>query len=450
MLQFPDSFRWGASTASYQIEGAVREDGRGESIWDRFCSIPGNVHNNESGALACDHYHRYQEDIEIMRELGLQAYRFSIAWPRILPTGRGRVNAAGLDFYERLVDALLTAHIEPFITLFHWDLPQALQDDFGGWASRDTAKAFVDYANVVSQRLGDRVKNWTTHNEPQVAAHVGYEYGAHAPGIRNPRLAWQVAHHLLLSHGLAVPVIRANSKDAQVGITLNLSSVHGATDADRDQFAAHVHDGKTNRWYIEPIFRGSYPSDIVDLLEQDNLAPQVMNGDMAIIAAPVDFLGINNYTRNVVRQKPKAASGTAEHVRMRGAAEYTEMGWEVYPAGLREVLVRLHQEYHVPRLYVTENGAAFPDTMSANSRVHDSRRENYYREYLTQAHAAISDGVPLAGYFAWSLLDNFEWAEGYSKRFGIIYVDYTTQKRIIKDSGYWYRDTIAAHGIREV
>jgi beta-glucosidase len=449
MLQFPDSFRWGASTASYQIEGAAHEDGRGESIWDRFCSIPGKIYNNASGAIACDHYHRYQEDIQLMRELGLQAYRFSIAWPRILPTGRGHVNPAGLDFYERLVDALLTANIEPFITLFHWDLPQALQDDFGGWAGRDTAKAFVDYANIVSQRLGDRVKNWTTLNEPQVAAHVGYEYGVHAPGISNPRLAWQVAHHLLLGHGLAVPIIRANSKDAQVGITLNLSSVHGATASDRDQFAARVHDGKTNRWYIEPIFRGSYPSDIVDLLEQDNLAPQVMNGDAAIIAVPVDFLGINNYTRNVVRQRPNAAPGIAEHVHSNGA-EYTEMNWEVYAAGLREVLVRLHQEYHVSRLYVTENGAAFPDTVSANSRVHDSRRENYYREYLTQAHVAISEGVPLAGYFAWSLMDNFEWSEGYSKRFGITYVDYATQKRIIKDSGYWYRDTIAANGIREV
>ncbi len=446
MLQFPASFRWGAATASYQIEGAVHEDGRGESIWDRFCSTPGKIHNNESGAIACDHYHRYQEDIQLMRELGLQAYRFSIAWSRILPTGRGRVNAAGLDFYERLADALLTAKIEPFVTLFHWDLPQALQDDFGGWASRDTSKAFVDYADIVSQRLGDRVKNWITLNEPQVAAHVGYEYGRHAPGISNPRLAWQVSHNLLLGHGLAVPVIRANSKNAQVGITLNLASVHGATDSDRDQFAARIEDGKNNRWYIEPIFRGSYPSDIVDLLEQNNIAPQVMNGDAAIIAVPVDFLGVNNYTRNVVRQRAGAAPGATEHTRINGA-EYTEMGWEVYPAGLREVLVRLHQEYRVPRLYVTENGAAFPDTVSADAHVHDARRVNYYREYLTQAHVAISEGVPLAGYFAWSLMDNFEWAEGYSKRFGITYVDYTNQKRIIKDSGYWYRDTIAAHGV---
>ncbi len=449
MLQFPDAFRWGAATASYQIEGAVHEDGRGESIWDRFCATPGKVFNNESGAIACDHYHRYQEDIQLMRELGLQAYRFSIAWPRIFPTGRNRVNPAGLDFYERLVDALLAANIEPFATLFHWDLPQALQDDFGGWTSRDTSKAFVDYANVVSQRLGDRVKNWITLNEPQVVAHVGYEYGTHAPGISNPRLAWQVSHHLLLGHGLAVPVIRANSKNAQVGITLNLSSVHAATDSEQDQFAAQIEDGKNNRWYIEPIFRGSYPSDIVDLLEQNNLTPQVVNGDAAIIAVPVDFLGVNNYTRNIVRQKSGVAPGITEHVHIPGV-EYTEMNWEVYPDGLREVLVRLHRDYAVPRLYVTENGAAFPDVVSANSRVHDSRRENYYREYLTQAHAAISEGAPLAGYFAWSLMDNFEWAAGYSKRFGITYVDYATQQRIIKDSGYWYRDTIAAHGIRDI
>src|SRR5450631_1560381 len=446
MLQFPDSFRWGAATASYQIEGAVHEDGRGESIWDRFCATPGKVFNNESGAIACDHYHRYQEDIQLMRELGLQAYRFSVAWPRILPTGRGRVNPAGLDFYERLVDALLAANIEPFATLFHWDLPQALQDDFGGWTSRDTSKAFVDYVDIVSQRLGDRVKNWITLNEPLVVAKVGYEYGVHAPGLQDPRLAWQVSHHLLLAHGLAVPVIRANSSNAQVGITLNLSSVHGATDSERDQYVAHLEDGIANRWYIEPIFRGAYPSDIVDYLEQNNLAPQMVNGDAALIAVPVDFLGVNNYSRNVVRQKVGAAPGTAEHVHIPGA-EYTEMDWEVYPEGLREVLVRLHQEYHVPRLYVTENGAAFPDTVSAHSRVHDARRENYYREYLTQAHTALSEGVPLAGYFAWSLMDNFEWSEGYSKRFGITYVDYATQQRIIKDSGYWYRDTIAAHGI---
>ena len=449
MLQFPASFRWGAATASYQVEGAVREDGRGESIWDRFCSTPGKILNNESGAVACDHYHRYLEDIQLMRELGLQAYRFSIAWSRILPTGRSRVNPAGLDFYERLVDALLTAKIEPFVTLFHWDLPQALQDDFGGWTGRDTAMAFADYADIVSSRLGDRVKNWITLNEPQVVAQAGYEQGRHAPGISNPRLAWQVSHHLLLGHGLSVPVIRANSKDAQIGITLNLIPIHSATDSDRDQFVAHIEDGKTNRWYIEPIFRGSYPSDIVELLEQNNLAPQVVNGDAAILAVPVDFLGVNNYTRHIVRQRPGATPGTVEHTRTQHA-EYTEMGWEVYPAGLREVLVRLHQEYHVPRLYVTENGAAFADTVSANFRVHDSRRENYYREYLTQAHTAISEGVPLAGYFAWSLMDNFEWAEGYSKRFGMTYVDYATQQRIIKDSGYWYRDTMTANGVRDV
>ncbi|MBA2394173.1 MAG: beta-glucosidase [Ktedonobacteraceae bacterium] len=448
MLQFPDSFRWGAATASYQIEGAVHEDGRGESIWDRFCSTPGKIFNNENGAIACDHYHRYQEDIQLMGELGLQAYRFSVAWPRILPTGRGRVNPAGLDFYERLVDALLTANIEPFVTLFHWDLPQALQDDFGGWTSRDTAKAFVDYANIVSERLGDRVKNWITLNEPFVVAKVGYEYGVHAPGLHDPRLAWQVSHHLLLAHGMAVPVIRANSSNAQVGITLNLSSVHSATDSERDHYVAHLEDGVSNRWYIDPLFRGTYPSDIMDYLEQHNLTPQMVNGDAAIIAVPMDFLGVNNYSRTVVRQKAGAANGVAEQVRISGA-EHTDMDWEVYPEGLREVLVRLHQEYHVPRLYVTENGAAFPDTVSANSRVHDARRENYYREYLTQAHAALSEGAPLAGYFAWSLMDNFEWSEGYSKRFGITYVDYATQRRIIKDSGYWYRNTIRAHGIRE-
>jgi len=445
-MRFPDHFRWGAATAAYQIEGAVNEDGRGESIWDRFCATPGNVHNNESGAVADDHYHRYHEDVQLMQELGLNAYRFSIAWPRILPAGRGQVNIAGLDFYDRLVDALLAANIEPFVTLYHWDLPQALQDEFGGWASRETATAFAEYADVVSRRLGDRIHNWITLNEPQVCVYCGHEEGIHAPGLRDSRLAWQVSHSLLLAHGMAVPVLRANGgTHTNVGITLNLAPVHSATTTDEDQFVANMIDGGLNRWYLDSIFRGSYPDDILNLLEYKGLAPRVMSGDAEIIAAPVDFLGINNYSRMLVRQKAKETLGTWEYVKVEDA-EHTMMDWEVYPTGLYELLVRVHKEYQIPCLYVTENGVAFSDTVSEDGRVHDERRINFLREYLLQAHRAIAEGVPLAGYFVWSLLDNFEWAKGYQMRFGVVYVDYTTQRRIIKDSGYWYRETIAAKG----
>ncbi len=445
-MRFPNHFRWGAATAAYQIEGAVNEDGRGESIWDRFCAIPGNVHNNESGAVADDHYHRYREDVQLMQELGLNAYRFSIAWPRILPAGRGQVNIAGLDFYDRLVDALLAVKIEPFVTLYHWDLPQALQDEYGGWASRDTAKAFAEYANVVSRRLGDRVHNWITLNEPHICVFCGYQEGTHAPGLRDLRLSWQVSHSLLLAHGMAVPVLRANGgAHTNVGITLNLAPVHPATTTDEDQFVAKVVDGEWNRWYLDPIFRGSYPDDVLNRLERQGMAPRVMSGDAEIIAASIDFLGINNYSRLLVQQKSGAALGIKENVPVEGA-EYTKMDWEVYPTGLYELLVRMHKEYHIPCLYITENGAAFADTVSEDGRVHDERRVNFLREYLLQAHKAITEGVPLAGYFVWSLLDNFEWAKGYQMRFGIVYVDYATQQRIVKDSGYWYQGTIAANG----
>ncbi len=428
--------------------GSDRCNGRGESIWDRFSATPGKIRNNESGKVADDHYHRYREDVQLMQELGLQAYRFSIAWPRILPNGRGRVNAAGLDFYERLVDALLAANIQPFVTLYHWDLPHALQDDFGGWASRDTSKAFAEYVDVVSRRLSDRVHYWITLNEPQVSATHGYAEGTHAPGIRDERVAWQVSHNLLLAHGLAVPVLRANGgSGSSVGITLNLTPIHSFTDRDEDRDVAHIVDGEANRWYLDPLLRGAYPGDILDLLEQRGLAPQVLSGDAVAIAAPIDFLGINNYFRLLVRKKAGAAAPWSYEVVPARGVEHTTMGWEVYAQGLRELLVRLHKEYAVKRIYVTENGAAFADAMSEDGRVHDPRRLNFLHDYLEQAQAAIGEGAPLAGYFVWSLMDNFEWAQGYSQRFGIVYVDYPTQQRIIKDSGYWYRDTITRQDI---
>ncbi len=443
MNQFPKNFRWGTATTSYQVEGAVNEDGRGESIWDRFCATPGKILNGDTGSIACDHYHRYREDIQLMQDLGVNAYRFSIAWPRILPNGKGSVNNPGLDFYDRLVDTLLAANIEPFVTLYHWDLPQALQDKVGGWASRETAQAFAEYADVVSRRLGDRVQQWITINEPKVSAFAGYETGEHAPGLRDPKVAWQTAHHLLLAHGLAAAILRANGgANTRVGITLDLHPVHPAAMTSGDQQAAQLADGRSNRWFLDPVFRGSYPADIVAAL--GNLAPRIEAGDGEIIAQPLDFLGVNYYFRMVVTQGE--GSGSVKIIRPK-EAEYTQMGWEVYARGLYEMLLRLHQDYHIPQLYITENGAAFPDIVSEDGQVHDPRRVNYLREHLLQAHAAIEDGVPLAGYFLWSLMDNFEWALGYARRFGIVYVDFATQQRIVKDSGYWYRDAATANAV---
>ena len=439
MTRLPAGFVLGVATAAYQIEGAVREEGRQASIWDTFSHTPGRVLNGDTGDIACDHYHRWQADVALMRELGVHAYRFSIAWPRILPTGRGAVNEAGLDFYERLVDALLAAGIEPFATLYHWDLPQALQDEVGGWTGRETAQAFADYADVVSHRLGDRVKHWITLNEPYVSAFEGYEDGRHAPGLKEARLAWQVSHHLLLAHGLAVPILRANcAADTRIGITLNLMPAYPATSSPEDQRAAQLVDGKVNRWFLDPLFRGNYPPDLLALLEMGNLAPHIETGDSEIIARPLDFLGVNYYSRALAHQKSHGSVTDIELVKPHGA-EVTEMGWEVFPQGLSALLVRLHQEYRIPQLFITENGAAFQDTLSPDGHVHDESRVSYLREHFQQALNALGEGVPLAGYFIWSLLDNFEWGYGYSKRFGLVYVDFATQRRVVKDSGQWYK-----------
>jgi beta-glucosidase len=444
MVQFPEHFRWGAGTYSYQVEGAANEDGRGESIWDRFCSIPGNILNGDSGLVACDHYHRYREDIGLMKELGVQMYHFSIAWPRIVPQGRGQINARGLAFYDRLVDTLLESGIEPYATLYHWDLPQILQDQQGGWGSRDTAYAFAEYVDIVSRHFGDRIHNWLTLNEPAVTAFEGYEEGIHAPGLHDTRLAWQTSHHFLLAHGLAIPIIRANG-DAQtrVGITLNFTALDPATDAEEDREAVRFLDGKLHRWFLDSIFRGAYPADILARL--GDLAPRVQPGDAEIIARPLDFMGANYYTRSVI-SKGNGDLTDFKSVRVEGA-EYTAMDWEVYPQGIYEMLTRLHREYAVPRIYLVENGSAFPDVVEDDGSVHDPRRINYLREHLLQVHAAVTQGVPLAGYSVWSLMDNFEWSLGYSMRFGIIHIDYATQKRTIKDSGYWYRNVIANHGL---
>lgn len=444
--QFPERFLWGASTAAYQVEGAAHEDGRGPSIWDTFSHTPGRVSNGDTGDVACAHYHRWREDVALMRDLGLHAYRFSVAWPRVLPRGTGVVNQRGLDFYDRLVDALLEAGITPFVTLYHWDLPQALQDR-GGWASRATVDAFVGYAEVVTRRLGDRVKCWITHNEPSVAAFEGHVLGGHAPGLTDPVIGLQVAHHLLLAHGLAIPAIRANSSGAKVGITLNLAPVSALANTNEDLLAARFYDGVAHRWFLDPLFGRGYPSDMTALLGP--LLPVFDDADMATIATPIDFLGVNYYNRTVVRMVPfdvnpfGFATRTTEEAIAAGL-DVTEMGWSIEPDGFTELLEQIHREYAPPLIYITENGAAFADEIVAGEVV-DERRVRYLRDHVAALYKAIARGVPVGGYMLWSLLDNFEWAFGYSRRFGIVYVDFATQRRVPKASAAWYKQIIAAN-----
>jgi beta-glucosidase len=444
---FPPNFLWGTATAAYQIEGATREDGRGQSIWDTFSATPGKIDSGDTGEMANDHYHRYREDVELMAGLGVDAYRFSIAWSRILPQGQGNVNEKGLDFYERLVDALLSKGIKPFVTLYHWDLPQTLQDE-GGWARRETAYAFADYAEIVTRRLGDRVASWITHNEPWVASYLGHGVGVHAPGIKNMQTAVDVAHHLLLSHGLAVPRLRAAiPSGTPVGITLSLSPVYPEDERPETKRDTDLADSFNIRWFVDPLFRASYPDQLFTNLGVN--PPPIQDNDLATISTPVDFLGVNNYFRWIVRgqdQQPRADS--YQTVAPIPSACYTEMGWEIAPEGIRDLLVRLHQDYNVPSLYVTENGAAFKDEWHGEEVLSDPRRVSYLQEYIQAVGEAIQREAPVKGYFVWSLLDNFEWAEGYSKRFGIVYVDYPTQRRIPKESSRWYASLLKAYHAR--
>jgi len=434
---FPSDFVWGAAASAYQIEGAAYEDGRGESIWDRFCSTPGKVRAGDTGDVACDFYHRYREDIALMRELGLEAFRFSIAWPRVLPSATRPVNEAGLDFYDRLVDALLEARIRPFVNLFHWDLPQELEDA-GGWPERRTAEAFAAYAETVGDRLGDRVKDWITHNEPFCTSWLGYGLGAHAPGRTSVKDALAAAHHALLGHGWAVEALRRTAPGAEIGIVIDPWPIHPATDSPEDVTAAYAEDGIRNRWFFDAVLRGAYPEDVLERFTDD--APPVHDGDLATMSTPLDFVGVNNYSRRTVR-----ADGRGGVIEVRAAdGELTNMDWEVYPAGMHESLVRMHREYGVDSLYVTENGAAFADVRGHDGQVHDVERIAYLDGYLGAIAAAVAEGVPVRGYFVWSLLDNFEWSLGYSKRFGLVYVDYPTLERIPKDSFHWYRELIAA------
>lgn len=450
-LSFPKDFLWGAATSAYQVEGAWKEDGKGESIWDRFSHTPGNINNNENGDIACDHYHRWPADIQMMKELNLPAYRFSTAWTRIFPEGRGAINQPGLDFYSRLVDGLLEAGIEPVICLYHWDLPQALQEQ-GGWPVRETAVAYGDYANTVTRHLGDRVKRWITHNEPTCAGLLGYQSGLHAPGLENWKLALPAIHHLLISHGLGVQAVRANVPGGQVGMVIDPIPYEPASQSPEDYAATRWEDGYHNRWYLDPLFGRGYPADILsEHIRMGNLPHAGLNyvheADYELIASPTDFLGINYYRRGVVQAGDAVPVGTPVAT-SDPEFGYTEMGWEIYPWGLFNVIMLMHLTYRPATIYVTENGASYSDGPSADGRVNDNRRIRYLQDHLAAVQHAIQAGAPVKGYFAWSLMDNFEWALGYSQRFGLVHVDYSTQTRTPKESAYWYRQVIQENALR--
>lgn len=463
---FPSGFVWGCATASYQIEGAVAEDGRGPSIWDTFSHTPGRTRDGDTGDVACDHYHRMSEDVALIGDLGLQAYRFSIAWPRVLPTGSGAVNQAGLDFYSRLVDELLARGISPVATLYHWDLPQPLQDE-GGWTHRATAARFADYAAVVGRALGDRVDLFTTLNEPSCSAYLGYSAGVHAPGHTSNAEALAAVHHLNLAHGLGVQALRAEARQAaRMSVTLNLANVRAATTADAEA-ARHV-DGISNRVFLDPMLRGTYPRDVLDDLRHITDWSFIQDGDAAAINAPIDVLGINYYSPALVATAtpellaeigsrtavdPSAPDGPVPYpgtdlaVSVPQEGPYTAMGWRIEPGSFTELLQRVHRDYPGTPMMITENGAAFDDVVEADGSVHDDDRIAYLEAHLGAVGDAIAAGADVRGYSCWSLLDNFEWAHGYSKRFGIVRVDYPTGERTKKASANWYRDVIARNGL---
>jgi beta-glucosidase len=446
-LTFPTDFVWGTATAAYQVEGATHEDGRGASIWDAFAATPGAIADGSNGDIADDHYHRYLEDVALMADLGVNAYRFSIAWSRIQPDGTGRANPRGIDFYRRLSEALLERGITPYATLYHWDLPLALEQG-GGWLSRDTAERFGEYAHETSSALGDIVKNWITLNEPWCSAFLGYASGIHAPGKTLGTRSAQAAHHLLLGHGRAVAALRATSPESQVGITLNLYSVKPATDSEADVDAARGIDGLQNRLFLEPVLTGAYPADVIHDLGQEEWFSANPATDAAEIAAPLDFLGINYYSRHTVAAGEAdgavaSSNPGSEFVEfVDTGAPKTLMGWEIHPDGLIDVLEQAHAYAPDLPLYITENGAAYEDVVKADGTIDDDERLEYFRSHLGSCSSAIQQGIPLKGYFAWSLMDNFEWAWGYSRRFGLVHVDYETQQRTVKKSGRWFAEAI--------
>lgn len=452
---FPSDFKWGAGTSAFQIEGAALEDGKGASIWDAFSRQPGAIADGATGDVTCDHYHRWASDLDLLKDLGVKAYRFSISWPRVMPEGRGKINKKGLDFYQRLVDGLLERGIEPWVTAYHWDLPLVLEEK-GGWPNRDTAYAFADYAEILAQALGDRVAAWITLNEPFNAATLGYGAGTHAPGRMDPKAVLSAAHHLLLAHGLCVPLLRANSRGAassKVGIALSLNQVEAASEGGGDLLAARVLEGLLNQWFLDPIFAKGYPSDLSMFVQ--HLMPEFPSRDLDDIGVGIDFLGVNYYTRQLVRapRKDTAPVGMNATLRTLGLPlevvpeterghPVTAMGWEVYPDGLLALLTELQRDYEPKSIVITENGAAFTDAPGPDGTIQDTARVEYLKAHLARAASAIKAGVPLEGYFAWSLMDNLEWTEGFEKRFGLYHTDFATQERRLKTSGAWYRDFV--------
>ncbi|MEO3791970.1 GH1 family beta-glucosidase [Nonomuraea sp. B10E15] len=457
MTTFPENFLWGTATAAYQVEGAWNEDGRGPSIWDTFSHTPGLVAGGDTGDVACDHYHRLEEDLDLLGALGVGAYRFSISWPRVQPGGSGPVNAPGMDFYSRLVDGLLARNIAPVATLYHWDLPQELEDA-GGWPHRDTAMRFAEYARLMGDALGDRVRTWITLNEPWCSAYLGYASGVHAPARTEPAAALAALHHLNLGHGLAVQALRTTAAaSAQMSVTLNLHHVRGVSERDAD--AVRRADALANRAFLGPMLEGAYPRDLIADTASVTDWSFVRDGDEAAACQPLDVLGVNYYNPTLVRQwdgsaqretadghqdgaaSPWIACEDVEFVRQPGP--YTEMGWNIDETGLTELLLRLHRDNPGLPLMITENGAAFADVVDADGRVRDERRVDYLHRHLTAVTEAIAAGADVRGYFVWSLMDNFEWAHGYAKRFGIVRVDRDTMERTWKDSAHWYREVVA-------
>jgi beta-glucosidase len=451
VLTFPDGFRWGAATAAYQIEGAVEEGGRRPSIWDTFARTQGKVYRGHTGDVACDHYHLYPQDVALMAELGIGTYRLSVAWPRIKPDGSGPVNRRGIEFYDRLIDELLGHGIDPMVTLYHWDLPQALEDA-GGWTNRDTAEHFADYTAAVVARFGDRVTTWTTLNEPWCSAFLGYGSGHHAPGRQDPTAAFLAAHHLLLGHGLALQRLRAAGA-RETSITFNLTRVRPRDPDDRaDTAAAAVIDGLQNRMWLDPVLRGDYPDDVRGLFHRFGAAGAIRSGDLSVIGAPIDLLGVNYYQPSLVgadvgQPASLAYPGSEGVVFLPQDLPVTGMDWPVDATALQDLLVRIAADHPDTPIMVTENGSAYVDT-PIEGRVRDVDRIMYFDGHLRSAHAALAAGVDLRGYLAWSFLDNFEWGYGYDKRFGLVYIDYDTQQRIPKDSATWYRDVIRRNGLR--
>jgi len=437
---FNPRFRWGAATSSFQIEGNIDADGKLESIWDRFCKTPGKIKDMEHAEAACDHYNRWKEDFDLLENLGVNSYRFSISWPRIVQSDLKQANQKGIEYYDKIVDDLLSRNIDPFVTLNHWDIPQKFQDK-GGWVERESIKYFLDYVDIITNKLGDRVKNWITHNEPWIIAYLGYNEGTHAPGFKSLQKTLAVNHHLLLSHGLSVPIIRENSKNSQVGIALNLTPAYPASSSKADKEAAQLFDEQFNAWYLDPLYGKKYPKKIIecwkDRGELKNDFDFIQDDDFKVIAEPTDFLGVNYYSRAIIR-----CSKTDMHKNLPieiVPGEKTKFDWEVFPEGLEELLIRLKKDYSPESIYITENGASYDYNVQEMGKINDTKRIEYLQSHIHACKRAVEKGVPLKGYFCWSLMDNFEWSEGFNHRFGLVHVDFDTQKRIPKHSYKWYR-----------